>query len=224
MVCDGPKRVREQNLMGLWQRARGVALRRCAGTLARLARGDGGFYDADDLMQDLFLEFWRLVSALAGKPVGELWSAWESLLWRGGIRILRRRPQRLWRRREMSVPPHALALQPGGCVESRASAGEGSPLPRAARTHLVCEGSEGRVYAHDLVSRLGAALDSLSPLQRQVLYLYGIRGLSGAAVAERLRLGNANAVYQRVARARAMLRRRVRTNSSRHLRRRSHHA
>ena len=51
----------EAELLWLWQRGREMALRRCARTVARLRLGAGGFYEAEDFLQDLFLEFWALV-------------------------------------------------------------------------------------------------------------------------------------------------------------------
>jgi len=208
MVCENCDVVRERDLMDLWGRARTRALRQCAGTLSRLAGGDGGFGGADDLMQDLFLEFWRLVRLHDGGPIDDLWEAWESVLWRGGIRVLRRRPQRLWRRRERPIALSALAV-------NECSSRMGG-LSRRARSRLTIRETPERVaYRTEAFATLEADIFRLRPLQRQALYLLAIRGLSGAEVARRLHLGNANAVYQRVSRARAALRRRARQRKAR---------
>ncbi|MBC7256041.1 MAG: hypothetical protein H5T66_08075, partial [Chloroflexi bacterium] len=81
----------EGELVALWQVAWEMARRLCAGTLARLAQGEGGFYEADDFYQDLFIEFWRLVRAWQrhGGSAEALWHAWRRRLWGGGRRILR---------------------------------------------------------------------------------------------------------------------------------------
>lgn len=70
-----------EQCLSLWPRAREMARVHCSGTLARLRNGDGGFYQADDLWQDLFLEFWALASrwqargALTPSPAGPIGAA-----------------------------------------------------------------------------------------------------------------------------------------------------
>ena len=50
----------EDELMALWERGRRIALARCSHSLRALRQGGGGFYEADDLWQDLFLDFMEL--------------------------------------------------------------------------------------------------------------------------------------------------------------------
>jgi len=100
--------------MTLWERGRRMAAARCSGTLRSLRGGKGGFYEADDLWQDLFLDFWALVRRWHEGPpprrVEDLWAAWRRHLWQGGRRVLRRRPQRLWRGCDQPVDPQELEL------------------------------------------------------------------------------------------------------------------
>ena len=76
------------DVLELW-RAGGerIALAACRGTLRALARGRGGFYLPDDLLQDLFVDFWLLAQRT---PRDALWTAWRQHLRRGGSRTLRR--------------------------------------------------------------------------------------------------------------------------------------
>jgi hypothetical protein len=98
----------DSELLTLWQRGLRLAERCCAHTLARLRNGDGGFYEADDFRQDLFLAFRELAErwhAEGAADEGALWTAWRRRLWHGGQRILRRAPQRLWGRSEVLFAP-----------------------------------------------------------------------------------------------------------------------
>lgn len=201
MGCDnGPT---PEECLAFWRRAEAIARRRCGRTLARLARGEGGFYEADDLMQDLFLAFrellWRWWQR-PGRREEALWAAWERLLWGGGIGILRRRPQRLWTAPEVTVSPEALALDE--------SAETPSELPASARegliTHQDAEEGGARLACLDA---LEGALWQLSPLQRQALYLAILEGLPRAEVARRLGLKDAQSAYGHIHRARRALRR-----------------
>jgi len=89
-------------LEALWRVAWPMASGACRSTIKRLKCGLGGFYDADDFQQDAFLAFRDLALRWAAhqpRPAeDELWIAWRRRLTHGGHAILRRTPQRLWRR------------------------------------------------------------------------------------------------------------------------------
>lgn len=200
----GPGDLEEEAVLALWDRAWRMARRRCAGTLIRLRRGDGGFYGADDFYQDLFVEFWELLER-RGVPQDDdeeraaLWKAWGSVLWGGGRRILRRVPQRLWTGTERAVEPATLALE-------YHDAGDG--LSPAARQALVqAEDAEATRRRLSRVERVACALWRLQPLQRQIIYMSALRGLPADRVARRLGLRSRNAAYQRLHRARRAMRR-----------------
>ncbi|MEN6478583.1 MAG: sigma factor-like helix-turn-helix DNA-binding protein [Anaerolineales bacterium] len=194
----------------LWPEARRIAERRCAHNLHRLARGEGGFYDADDLIQDLFVEFWALMqrpelaeAVAAGATLADepLRSAWSRALWGGGMRILRRAPQRLWSRLEKPMAPELLD---GAVLDADDPAADGL----AARlTQVLAElGRQDEAQLHsalESIAALSGALARLKPVPRQVLYLAMLQGLPAEAIAAQLGLGSANAVGQRVQAARA---------------------
>mgnify|MGYP000866850243 CR=1 FL=1 len=201
----------EEELLALWRTARGMALRACARTISRLRAGEGGFYDADDLLQDLFLEFWRLVRRWRADPkreVGQLWAAWRRALWHGGRTILKRAPQRLWDSPERQRDPGFFLLDADADPETvRLAARELAymqPLIQdedGERTH-VCE---------DTLDGLEQALWALPVGQRQLLYLSAVAELPAEQVARCLGLSNGNAVHQRLHTARVALRRRWRS-------------
>jgi len=194
----------ETLLMTLWEEARRRARVWCGGTLARLRRGEGGFYEEDDLWQDLFLEFWDLLAAWreSGADLAELWSLWRRRLWRDGWRVVRRAPQRLWRRPERAVEPSAMALERPQDDE----AFERNRLPREAVAALRRD-PDGPRAVRELarVDALERALWSLPADERQVLYLNVVVGLSAADVARALDLPRREAVYQEVRKARRHL-------------------
>lgn len=195
----------EAELLRLWQRGREMALRRCARTLARLRLGAGGFYEAEDFLQDLFLEFWALARRWRATGQGEeaLWAAWERALSRGGKQILRRRPQRLWEGREWPVEPTSFALDEDPTDEEVRRAA----LPEEALTEQASpEAVQGRTWR---LEALAQALWSLRPVQRQVLYLAAVAELPAAALARALGLAEANTAHQRVWAARQALKQRM---------------
>jgi len=201
------KPLSEEALLALWQRARRMALPRCAWTMARLRRGDGGFYDPDDFMQDLFLAFWSLVERWQAEPNPReeaLWLAWQGILWRGGARILRRVPQRLWDRPERTVDPCLLALGEGFVDETALRLS-----PALVEALVQPEDAEGTRERLSRLDALAEALWALRPAQRQVIFMCVILELPADLVAETLGLSNSNAVYQRLHAARAALRKRI---------------
>ncbi len=167
-----------------------MALRACRGTLARLSAGACPFYDAADLMQDLFLAFWELSRRL---PEDALWPAWERTLYMGAAHIVRRRPQRLWQRRERAVDPRRL-LMDGGL-----------PLPPTPALTEEDAGEAGALAAAT-VDEVEAGLWQLRPAERQVIYLLALRGLPREEAARRLRLPSGTAAASRLRRARRHLR------------------
>ncbi len=201
-VGDAPA---EANLLHLWERAQRELLRCCRHTLYRLRRGDGGFYEADDFIQDWFLEFAALVRRCHNAPECELWAAWHRMLWGGGLRVLRRAPQRLWSRREWLVEPNALALADAGDAPTLA---DEVRLPVGALSALTQREDAQRTQTRlNALDELEAALWALTPGQRLVLYLGALEGLPAADLARCLGLPNTNRVYARLFSARAALRR-----------------
>jgi len=192
----------DDTLLSLWDTAEAIAGQRCQRSLARLRRGDGGFYDQDDLRQDLFLEFLALVRRTAGAEnqaddgdgEGALWDHWQRILWGQGQRLLRRVPQRLWSG-AIDGPAEPLNNAEGeeDVVDPIDRYATGAPSPEEAQ----CIAGE--------MDRLERALWRLSPCQRQVLYMVTIADLRPADVAAQLRLST-NAVHRRTHRARRTLR------------------
>ena len=192
-----PARAREPDLEAdrLWPQARRMAEQWCSATLRRLHRGDGGFYEADDLLQDLYIEFrdtvgrWR-----AGgdrDDVQALWAAWSRRLWGGGKRILRRQPQHLWARQEEPMDPTDV----GRAIEALMAQDDDSPV----EPFKVGEALAG-------LDHLDAALWSLPVLNRQVVYMACLRRQSAPDIARMLDLSGAEAVYVLLRRARRRLR------------------
>jgi DNA-directed RNA polymerase specialized sigma24 family protein len=195
-----------EELMALWEQGQRMASARCSGTLRSLRCGKGGFYDADDLWQDLFLDFWALVRRWHDAPpprrAEDLWAAWRRCLWQGGRRVLRR-PQRLWQGREQAVDPHELELdddpseegdtRPAITPGAREALIEPLDLEEAWSTRSAAEAAERGLWG-------------LSATNRQALYLTSIVGLSHAEAARCLGLASETSLHSRVHRARMALR------------------
>ncbi|MCD6519907.1 MAG: hypothetical protein J7M05_08300 [Anaerolineae bacterium] len=199
-----------QELLNLWEQARQEALHLCRRTLARLRRGEGGFYTEEDFWQDLFLEFWHLAQGWAQRKSNEkeLWASWRRILWGQGRRILRRAPQRLWARRERPTDPQLFTGEP---PEGQAFA----TLPLQAREALQ---QQGPAELHERLARIDALSQALWRLpisQRQTLYLSALLGLPAEKVARQLRLKDARAVYRRLYRARRNLARELKNCAKR---------
>lgn len=196
----------DDELMSLWDRARRMALAGCSGSLRSLRQGDGGFYQADDFWQDLFLDFWGLVRRWPGgvdaDNATDLWAAWRRHLWQGGQRVLRRRPQRLWRRRERTVDPDEMAL------DDRASADVAAALPQVALDALTEDGGPEEAWAiRAREETTESSLWRLTATSRQALYLTAVAGLSQAEAARCLALAGPAQVRRRVHDARESVRR-----------------
>ncbi len=195
----------EGELVALWQVAWEMARRLCAGTLARLARGEGGFYEAEDFYQDLFIEFWRLARVWRRHDgsAEALWRAWRRRLWGGGRRILRRAPQRLWHNPEYPINPLEMALAGPGDGEREPSIAN---IPALEALTQPEDAETAQARSADLQA-LEEALWALRPAQRQILYMAAVLETSPSEVAQMLHLGNAKEVYQHLYRARRALRR-----------------
>lgn len=199
MSDDAP--LSQEELLPLWEKGKQIAQALCARPLLSLHRGDGGFYEADDFYQDLFLEFWELARRWQALPAtrchGDLWAAWRQRLRHGGDAILRRSPQRLWRRDEP-------ALDLG--VFEREAAAHGLGLAtrevafETADPEVVLERRAGQEEAEGLLGQLSAT-------RRQALYLTAVEGLSYLQVARCLWLQDEEAVRRCIHRARRALRR-----------------
>jgi len=206
----------EALLLRLWQKGLREVRRRCARTLSRLRVGEGGFYHADDFLQDLFMEFMDLARhwRTSTEPdEAELMAAWRRKLWGSGICILRRTPQRLWSGVEYALEPGRLALDEGSLDQDGNSDGAhpGLFLPSSALEELTQpEDAQAIGVRLRALDELETALFRLRPLQRQVIFMSTFQALRAAEVASCLGLGGRNTVYQRLARARAALRREIR--------------
>ena len=193
----------EAELLALWVQGRRIARHRCAHTLASLQDGDGGFYDVDDFWQDLFLVFrdyvlrwWRTPE----RSEAALWEAWHRALHWEGRDILRRRPQRLWFDLRRRVPLAALAS------EKRPGASEHGGQPDTVHPALVDAATPEREHTSlQDVAALETAMWRLLPVQRQVLYLCTLEGLSTAEVARCLFGGDIKQVHRHLYRARRAL-------------------
>lgn len=198
----------DDELMALWERARRMALARCSGSLRSLRQGDGGFYEADDFWQDLFLDFWDLVrrwrDGVDARHAGDLWAAWRRHLWQGGHRVLRRRPQRLWRRREEPVDPDEMALD-GPPSEGAATPAAVPPIAVDALTESGGPEEASMIRAEE--DAVESRLWRLAAINRQALYLTTVAGLSHAEAARCLALAGPEQVRRHVCRARESVRR-----------------
>ncbi|MBC7235901.1 MAG: hypothetical protein H5T69_08670 [Chloroflexi bacterium] len=179
----------------LWPEARARALAWCAETLRRLRRGEGRFYDHDDFVQDLYLEFRETVAAYlsaipddtavgtddgtvtAPESLEALWASWSRRLWRGGLRILRRAPQRLWTAE--------------------------APLQRSM---FLAPPSDNVLEALAALDELEEALWAISPFRRQLLYMLCLQRWPVNAVIDCLGLAGRDQVYKELYRARRALR------------------
>jgi len=103
-----------------WPQALALAQRACRYTLARLRRGEGGFYQADDFLQDLYCA-WAALCADHAHDEQALWRAWRGLLYAGGREILRHPPQRLWQRPDLCLPLPSFERQPAPAANGQAS-------------------------------------------------------------------------------------------------------
>jgi RNA polymerase sigma factor (sigma-70 family) len=178
-------KVADVELMRRWERARRMAARSCARTFGQLRAGAGGFYDADDFAQDLFLAFWRIERRWREEGSGDeaaLWRAWRRFLCHGGSNVLRRRPQRLWSgSREEAVAPELFELGGGEAA--------GAPGPAGLARRLSRSEDAAAVYARRSAwARLAGALWALPARQRQVLYMVVVQERPATAVAELLDL------------------------------------
>lgn len=192
----------EQALLALWRKARVLAGSWCGTSLARLRAGHGGFYDDQDFWQDLFIEFWAVVKLWQhgeSRTEARLWALWRGALQYGGLRVLKRTPQRLWSGAEQAVEPCVLALDTENVPDASRS-----PLPPAVRRTLTLDSDEAPGAAE--AAELAEALWRLRPLHRQVLYLNGFVGLTADQVAHCLGLTGRDSASQWLHRAREHLR------------------
>jgi DNA-directed RNA polymerase specialized sigma24 family protein len=201
-VTDSPV-LSSAELLRLWEEAQRIAATSCAHTLALLRRGEGGFYEAEDFWQDLFLAFWDLARRWHASPpphVPErLWALWRRRLRHGGYHILRQRPQRLWRGRERAVDLHDIEGEPH-------PTGEPAARPIVERGATITDPQRAlEVYADE--EEASDLLRTLSATSRQSLYLSAVAGLSSAETARCLQLVRAADVHLRVHRARNAMRR-----------------
>ena len=208
-ACDIP--LPEEELLRLWDEAWAVARALCSRTLGRLRGGGGGFYGADDLQQDLFLEFWPLAEswwAQGEHCEEELWARWRSRLWGAAIVVLRRKPQRLWKGCEWAVAPDALALDGEGETSGDDGTRRSAPNHAALRALVQPEDAQSTGEQLERLAALESALWSLRPTQRQLLYMAVLAELPGDQIGRCLAL-NRDAVYQRLRTARKALGRRL---------------
>ncbi len=145
-------------LARLWDLALPVTRARARPILCRLAQGEIPFYDADDLLQDLFLEFHRWLEQGPADSRHDLLQRWSYRLPAALRSLLRRPPVRL------GAPQREQAWEGTGSPgedEGEAPA-EDWPAPGPEPLQHVLQG-EG-------VARARAALVSLTPQARDLLW------------------------------------------------------
>lgn len=145
------------SLAHLWHLALPVTRARARSVLRRLAQGEVPFYDADDLLQDLFLEFHRWLMQGPGDGPHDVLQQWSYRLPTVLRSLLRRPPLRLGAQREQAWvgPDHADEDDVGTPVEARPA-----PGPEPLQQTLQREEIEGAC----------AALTALSPEDRDLLW------------------------------------------------------
>lgn len=190
-----------EELEALWREAWRQARSACRNTIARLNAGHGGFYDADDFHQDLFLGFHKLALAWAAcdprPPESELWATWQRHLRHSGLRFYRRRPQRLWRGAMLPLPPEAFTLE---TPEDHLPWLNGN----AAAQFIQPDEAQEALERLEERKRLFQALDHLPPPQRRLLRLVA-HGWSLPRIARKLGIAYGSPLYQRLYRARRAL-------------------
>ncbi|NLG29541.1 MAG: sigma-70 family RNA polymerase sigma factor [Chloroflexi bacterium] len=192
----------ERELLTLWREGLRMARQACGHTLARLENGDGGFYEAEDLLQDLFLEFWRVAEAWqASDPANEeaLWAAWRRRLWRGGARILRRAPQRLWRRAEVRFAPDELD------AAGDAELGAARMMRSIERALVQADEAPAACEQREALGDVTRALERMPAPVARSLTMTVLESRPASEVAEALGLPDARSVYAHVRQARAGL-------------------
>jgi len=192
----------ERELLTLWHEGLRIAQRCCARTLGRLRDGEGGFYEADDLLQDLFLDFWGVAQSWHAAGSGDqaaLWEAWRRRLSHGGARILRRAPQRLWGGAEIATPPEVFAA-PEEADERSAR------LLRAIERALTqCDDAPTACEQREALDDVAQALEGMPAARAHCLTMTALQGRPADEVAETLGLPGAHSVYAQVRQARAGL-------------------
>lgn len=192
----------------LWERAKTYIYRYCRWTLSRLRAGDGGFYDNDDFLQDLYLEFrslldeWQAACNQSGQATPapdyeSLFKAWANRLARGGWRVYRRAPQRLWTGVELAIDQSVTECEPNEDSES--------VLSRSLLDQLTTgSDSDALPLNTEVVDEVEKRLWMLKPTSRQAVYLCLLEGVDAATVANMLQMKPAN-VYDRIYNARKSL-------------------
>lgn len=142
----------------LWDLALPVTRTRVRPTLRRLAQGEVPFYDADDLLQDLFLEFHRWLVQGPADSCHDLLQRWSYRLPAVLRSLLRRPPLRLGMpRREQAWDGPNSPEEDGGETPA-----EAWPAPGPEPLQQVLRG-EG-------LARARAALASLAPEDQDLLW------------------------------------------------------
>lgn len=148
-------------LARLWELALPVTRSRARHALARLRCGEVPFYDADDLMQDLYLDFHGWLMAAPTDGDYDVLQRWAYRLPMALAGILRRPPLRLHTHREQALEA------PGG-----EEAGEGANELPGCGPDLV-----QALLQRERLESLRTALSVLSPGDRRLLWLrYGQEG------------------------------------------------
>lgn len=145
------------SLARLWDLALPVTRARARPTLRRLAQGEVPFYDPEDLLQDLFLEFHRWLMGRAADDRHDLLQRWSYRLPTVLRSLLRRPPLRLGAQREQAwVGPDHADEDNGGTLA------EAWPAPGPEPLQQTLQREE--------IERARAALTSLAPEEQDLLW------------------------------------------------------
>ncbi|MGC8838219.1 MAG: RNA polymerase sigma factor [Anaerolineae bacterium] len=148
-------------LARLWDLALPVTRARARHALRRLAQGEVPFYDAEDLLQDLFLEFHRWLVETPADGHHDLLQRWSYRLPMVLRSLLRRPPLRLgvpWREEAWQ----GLARHGEADEEGPERPEEAWPAPGPGLVQQVLQGEE--------VAQARAALATLTPEDRGLLW------------------------------------------------------
>ncbi|MGQ9566629.1 MAG: sigma-70 family RNA polymerase sigma factor [Anaerolineae bacterium] len=147
-------------LARLWYLALPVTRARARRALHRLALGEVPFYDAEDLLQDLFLEFHRWLMQGPEDPHHDVLQRWSYRLPTVLRSLLRRPPLRLG----------AFCREQAWEAQEASDAGGDDGEPWAEAWPAPGPGPAQQVLQSEQLAQARAALASLAPEERELLW------------------------------------------------------